>query len=519
MSAAELFIGMTFASAEANASLGSIAKKIFSVKGAALYLAETLENLVKMGLQAFITSIKDAMQSMDELSKSAAKVGVSTTEWSKLVYAANLADVSMETLASTMGKMTIKIAEAYAKGEEGAKAFEALGLSAANLINLKPEDAFTKIADAISKIENPMEKNKAAMAAFGKSYADLAPMIRGGSDEMKKLGEEAILSGNYVNQAQGEMAERGNDALTRLGGLWTGFYTQLMNYVYPALISITEGIFGFALESQSMGDIASNVWAIIQGAISAVMPLIQWCVGWYQYLALVITASIEPTLLILSAFEKLKNILIGGESTFFQDMEKSYRSFLSFQKDGILANLNSSWRENTNGFLNRSRDSADAARSKKDDVISGEASPVIDEKAAKEAERIQDAMQKTADQLFKSTRTAKEKYELEMEELNKIRMNTNLSEETYKRRVEQLKKERDSVKGTGGNRLTESIQKGSIEDANLTIAQSFMASQNDPLEKIANAAQEQLAQSIRIESAIISLKPSSNDPLALAFGR
>ena len=63
-------------------------------------------------------AVKKSIDHMDEMSKAAQKVGQSTEEFSKLVYAGSLADVQMDTLVSSMGKLTKAQAAALDSGSK-----------------------------------------------------------------------------------------------------------------------------------------------------------------------------------------------------------------------------------------------------------------------------------------------------------------------------------------------------------------------------------------------------------------
>src|ERR1051325_1741220 len=53
---------------------------------------------VAFGFKALFENVKEAITHMDEMSKAAQRVGLSTESFSSLAYAAKLADVSTETL-------------------------------------------------------------------------------------------------------------------------------------------------------------------------------------------------------------------------------------------------------------------------------------------------------------------------------------------------------------------------------------------------------------------------------------
>src|SRR5262245_60640264 len=77
--------------------------------------------------------INSALDKMEGFAKASQKFGIPTEQLSGLALAADLADVSMESLQKGLGKLSKAMVEATAKPtSEAANAFKALGLSAAD---------------------------------------------------------------------------------------------------------------------------------------------------------------------------------------------------------------------------------------------------------------------------------------------------------------------------------------------------------------------------------------------------
>src|SRR5262245_23757136 len=61
-----------------------------------------LERIIEKGVKFLVGGLKDAIQAADDLNKAAQKVGLPVEELSALKHAADLADVSFETLTASM---------------------------------------------------------------------------------------------------------------------------------------------------------------------------------------------------------------------------------------------------------------------------------------------------------------------------------------------------------------------------------------------------------------------------------
>ena len=142
----------------------------------------------------------DAVTAADDLNTLSKQTGVSTDELQKWSYAADLVDVSTETITGAMKKMKKNL-------DSNSKAFEALGVntkdSSGNFRDTT--ELFYDTIEALSKIDNETERDIAAMDIFGKSADELAGVIDDGGAALKAYGEEAeqlglIIGGDTLNK-------------------------------------------------------------------------------------------------------------------------------------------------------------------------------------------------------------------------------------------------------------------------------------------------------------------------------
>jgi hypothetical protein len=191
---------------------------------------------------AITAALQSTITHLDEVGKAAQKIGTSTEGFSKLEYSAKLADVGTEQLTSSLGKLTVKMGEiAGGKGGDAKLAFDALGLSAQDAQGkLKDTSAFfSEIAEKFSVLKDGAAKNALAMAIFGKSYADIIPMLNGGAGELKRNGDELERLGGVVTPQAAQAAQDFNDNISRLQVVAQGFLTEFLTPVIPALVSLS----------------------------------------------------------------------------------------------------------------------------------------------------------------------------------------------------------------------------------------------------------------------------------------
>lgn len=186
-------------------------------------------------------AIKGAVDRMDELSKSAQRVGMPTEEFSRLAYAGSLADVEVSTLVSTLGKLTKAQAAALNGTSEQARVFKALGIAVKNADGSlrSSSDVMLDFADVFAAMKGSPEAMAAGFALFGRSFQDMVPLIKDGSGAMRELFAESDLLGATLSTDTGKAAEEFNDKLTRLQTAINGAWMEIASGMLPALEDLT----------------------------------------------------------------------------------------------------------------------------------------------------------------------------------------------------------------------------------------------------------------------------------------
>jgi hypothetical protein len=127
-------------------------------------------------------AVKSLAGAMDDLADRAENIGVSMTSFMQLEVAAVRNGSSIDAVGNAIQKMTKNIGEAAQGTGKAAEVFASLGLSVSELEGLTPDQAFVKVADAISQIENRYARAAAQTAIFGKTGAELDRTLAGVRD-------------------------------------------------------------------------------------------------------------------------------------------------------------------------------------------------------------------------------------------------------------------------------------------------------------------------------------------------
>lgn len=208
---------------------------------------------------AFVAAGRAALNYADEIGKMAQKVGMTTEELSKLNYAAKLSDVSLSELQVGVQQLSKNM-------EAGSDGLEALGISATDASgNLRAtNEIFMEVAEAFAGMEDGAGKTAIAMNIFGRSGAQLIPMLNSGRRGLSDMGEEAQRLNRVISEESAKSAERFNDNLTRLSEAMDGLAKEIIDPVLPALIDLTEALLDLIKVGSPLREFITNTASFLE---------------------------------------------------------------------------------------------------------------------------------------------------------------------------------------------------------------------------------------------------------------
>jgi len=136
----------------------------------------------------FKAKIQQTLDFADNLSKLSQKTGISTDALYSLNAAAKLSDVEFESLSGSLSKFNKNIGAASEGSGDAKKAFDSLGISVKNQDGtLKNSfEILGELADQFQDMPDGATKASTAMALFGKSGAELIPLLNSGRDSLRE---------------------------------------------------------------------------------------------------------------------------------------------------------------------------------------------------------------------------------------------------------------------------------------------------------------------------------------------
>lgn len=222
--------------------------------------AFAVDKLVEFGKQAIDTA--------DELGKTAQKVGVTVESLSALQVQAKLSGVGLEQLQSGMEKLARNAADAAGGNKESAAAFAALGVAIKDANgNLRPmQDLLGDVAKKFSGYADSAQKTADAQRIFGKSGAELIPVLNELGDQgLAKVTEQAREFGAVISTETAKQAEQFNDNLSKLGFEAKGFASAVASQLLPSLNQLTAQMVEAGKTTDGYADSAGAAASAIRG--------------------------------------------------------------------------------------------------------------------------------------------------------------------------------------------------------------------------------------------------------------
>lgn len=183
----------------------------------------------------------ETAQTADEILTMSSVTGLATDTIQELNFAAELLDVSTDTVTGSMEKMVRNMNNARMGSKQAEEGFKALRIRIkdSNGELRDAETVFGEAIDKLGKIRNETERDALAMQIFGRSARDLNPLIEAGSKGLKEFAAQAHEMGYVMSGDTLESFGRLDDAMQ----LWDNQLTTLKNNLAMVLLPVLTDFF------------------------------------------------------------------------------------------------------------------------------------------------------------------------------------------------------------------------------------------------------------------------------------
>lgn len=203
---------------------------------------------------AFAGWIKGAIDATDAVSDISQRTGVAIKDIAGLQMWFQKGGNEAGVFESTMVKLSKKIGEGGAEFEKlGIKTRDANGAIRSNV------EVLMDSADAFAAMEDGTAKTALAVDLFGKSGAELIPLLNEGSDGLREMNDMAERLGLTFDEKTVDAAGDFNDTLDFMAAASQGVARQVAAQLLPSLNAVTESMFEFI----TAGNGVQNAAAVI----------------------------------------------------------------------------------------------------------------------------------------------------------------------------------------------------------------------------------------------------------------
>jgi hypothetical protein len=261
---------------EAKAAIQSITQPVQEV-------ASSLKELGEIFVAAFaldkVANFASQMEDLGEQTeRTAAMLGVSTTQAQELGFIAQATGGSADGMAMAMERLQLNLQRAQNSTSQQALALRALGLSAKELIGVPLPEQLNLIADAVAKFGDGGNKTAIVMALLGRSGAQMIPVLdqgREGLDRFRQTADESTV----VTHATVDALSRAHLASVTLTGSITALgeavIAQFANSIITATNDLTTFVSGMSALVQT-GHIGEAAMVTLSGAVRETGANLAW---------------------------------------------------------------------------------------------------------------------------------------------------------------------------------------------------------------------------------------------------
>ena len=310
--------GLVNAAKQVAQSLGQVQKETKTMStqttAAGVAMGGIYADLAKKAL----SFAKDAFGAFNKVAGEVRKMqgilGGTAEDMSRLRFAGEMVGVSSSALIKSFGILSGHLAN----NDDVAKK---LGVTMKDMAgNIKPSTQILgEVADKLNEMPAGMERTAAAKAVLGRGFAELNPLLRQGSEGMKKFAEESDKLGLTMSEKDLNASKQFKYATRELNATFQGIAISLGRALLPAMLALTDAVktaVQWFTKFIGSGSTAAEIFTVFGAAVGVVVAAII-AYNTYTKIAAAVTAvwnavlTANPIGLVAIAIIGLAAVLIG----------------------------------------------------------------------------------------------------------------------------------------------------------------------------------------------------------------
>lgn len=242
----------------------------FTKKAAGVAAAALAAVGVGLSVSSFVGWIKGAIDAADAAGDLALKMGVATKQVAGLQLAFKFSDLENQAMVASMGRLSTNILK-------GSQAFDVLNVKTKDSAGQfrGTQEVLYEVADRFKGLDDGALKTALAIDLFGKSGADMLPMLDGGSEGMREMAEMAERLGLVVSKDTADAAGAFNDTLDLISLSSQGVAQGIAAQVLPTLQTLTGQFFETLTEGDNLRKVSDFLAASMKILYSVGVGVVQ----------------------------------------------------------------------------------------------------------------------------------------------------------------------------------------------------------------------------------------------------
>lgn len=307
---------------EISAKLKTVGARVgaFSKKVASAYAA--VSGAVLTVGSAIIRGANKAADLGDRIDKMSQKIGMGRKAFQEWDYIMSQNGGNVESLQMGFKTLTTQIEGVQKGSKDSINAFKALGVSVkdSNGQFRKQDDVFNDTIRALQKIQDPTKKSILANRLFGRSAAELKPLLNQSADAIDELRKTANKKGLILSDKEIDNAVKYKDTMDTFLRFFEAKFAGIMMKIMPDLSKALEEIMKIVNENKEVFDDLGQTfkWIVgtaVPGIIKSITGIAKFFRRFGELIGIILGNILSFPNYISIVFNELKTkfIIIGVE--------------------------------------------------------------------------------------------------------------------------------------------------------------------------------------------------------------
>jgi phage-related protein len=219
-----------------------------------------------LGVRAFAGMVQDTVNVASHAVDAANKLGITAEAVQELGYAASQSGSDLDSITTGLSKFALTLEAARKGNKEARKSFKELGVRVKDFKGKNLDQGLEIVAEAFSKIEDPVKRLSVASAILGKQGTGLVEFLGLGRDGIAELRTEAQeLNGVLSNETAGALEAFG-DQQAKVKVAVQGLKNEIAVALLPVLQDVAQGMIGWVKANREA--IVSGIHTFVAGLVS-----------------------------------------------------------------------------------------------------------------------------------------------------------------------------------------------------------------------------------------------------------